>query len=241
MCGEHPDHGGHAAEAGGAPAPAGFIIADGPTTGLIYSADGLILTSAFNFIRDPSVITVALPDGRACPAELLARDEVRQLAMLKIAATGLPTPQWSDDCHLRVGQWVIAFGRGFDSPEPSLTAGIISGLNRQSGLAVQTDAKLSPANYGGPLIDLDGRVIGIAVPVGLGGDALAGVELYDSGIGFVIPATQVAASAKALAVGHSLRRGTRRAWLSSMHVRLRPRERRPRRKDEGGPPHHRRS
>ncbi len=190
-----------------APAPS-FIVADGPTTGLIFSPDGLILTSAFNFVRDPSLITVVLPDRRRFVAELLARDEVRQLAMIKIDATGLPTPEWLQDIsQVRVGQWAIALGRGLGGDEPSISAGIISGLNRQSGLAIQTDARLSPVNYGGPLIDAEGRVIGLCVPMGLTTGIMAGIELYDSGIGFAVPFPQVNASAGDLAVGHTLRRG----------------------------------
>ena len=225
------------------PTRSGFIIGDGPTTGLIHSADGLIITSAFNFVRDPSVITVTLADGRRFVGELLARDEVRKLAMLKIDADGLPTPEWvTDEAVLRVGQWTLALGRGFgnvasnpDARQPArdpslrvhpktrvgpassrsafrvlgctLSAGIISGLNRMRGLAVQTDARLSPANFGGPLIDLDGRVIGICVPMGVGSSQMAGVEWYDSGVGFVTSYSQVRKSAESLAVGHSIRRG----------------------------------
>lgn len=185
-----------------------FIVADGPTTGLIWSEDGLILTSAFNFIREPSVITVILPDGRRFVGELLARDEVRRLAMVKIEAAGLPVPEWvQNPAEVRVGQWALALGRGFGGREPSVSAGIISGLNRKGGVAVQTDAKLSPANFGGPLIDVDGRVIGLCVPMGMGNSAMAGVEWYDSGIGFAVPHWQTGRSAEALAVGHSLRRG----------------------------------
>lgn len=185
-----------------------FIIADGPTTGLIWSKQGHILTSAFNFVREPSVITVVLPDGRRFVGELLARDEVRRLAMLKIEADDLPVPTWVDDAQaLRVGQWALALGRGFGGRDPSMSAGIISGLNRKSGLAIQTDAKLSPANFGGPLIDLEGRVIGLCVPMGMGSGLLAGVEWYDSGIGFAIPHGQAFSSARDLAVGHNLRRG----------------------------------
>lgn len=185
-----------------------FIIADGPTTGLIWSADGLILTSAFNFVREPSVITVSLADGRRFVGELLARDEVRRLAMVKIEASGLPVPPWIEDLSgLQVGQWTLAVGRGFGGKDPSVSAGIVSGLNRKGGVAVQTDAKLSPANFGGPLIDLEGRVIGLCVPMGMGTGYMAGVEWYDSGIGFAIPLAQAARSAEALALGHNLRRG----------------------------------
>src|SRR5207248_10979450 len=63
-----------------------------------------------------------------------------------------------------------------------------SALNRIWGKAVQTDCKVSPANYGGPLVDLEGRVIGILVPASPSAeDETAGVEWYDSGIGFAIP------------------------------------------------------
>ena len=66
--------------------------------------------------------------------------------------------------------------------------GIISAKNRVGGRAVQTDANVSPANYGGPLVDIEGRLIGICVPLNPQSQAIgAGVEWYDSGIGFAIP------------------------------------------------------
>mgnify|MGYP002623549911 CR=1 FL=1 len=178
------------------PTGSGFIIAEGPTTGVIYSADGLILTSAFNFILEPSLITVRLADGRRFVGELLAKDEARKLAMVKIDASDLQTPTWVEaDSSIRVGQRVIALGRGLGGDECSIS------------MAVQTDAKLSPVNYGGPLIDIDGRIVGINVPMGMMHGDMAGVELYDSGTGFAIPFSQVATSAKDLSVGHNLRRG----------------------------------
>jgi len=186
----------------------GFVLADGPTTGLVWSADGLIVTSNFNFLRQPSVITVVLADGRRLVGELLARDEVRNLAMLKVNASNLPVPTWQSKTESpRVGQSALALGRGFGGPACSVSLGIVSGLDRMGGLAIQTDARLSPANFGGPLIDLTGRVLGICVPMGLGDEPVAGVEWYDSGVGFAIPGPQVRSSAEHLAAGHSLRRG----------------------------------
>jgi len=138
-----------------------FLVADGPTTGIIYSSDGWILTSSFNFIRDPSHVTVRLADGRQFVAELVARDRVRKLAMLKVDGTDLPTPEWVSPAEIQVGRTALALGRGFGGNQPSVTVGIVSALNRMMGNAVQTDAKLSPANYGGPLIDLHGRCLGI--------------------------------------------------------------------------------
>ena len=103
----------------------------------------------------------------------------------------------------------MAADPGSDRPgrDPSVSVGIISGLNRASGLAIQTDARLSPANFGGPLVDIEGRVLGMCVPMGVGSGQMAGVEWYDSGIGFAIGWRQTAESADALAVGHSVRRG----------------------------------
>ncbi|MGB9624889.1 MAG: S1C family serine protease [Phycisphaerae bacterium] len=188
-------------------AGAAFPVAEGPTTGLVFSADGLILTSSFHFARNPAVITVRLPDGTRHPARLLARDEIRRLAMLKIAATGLPVPAWADEDHVRVGRTAIALGRGLGGDEVSISVGIISGTERMSGNAIQTDAKLSPANYGGPLVDLHGGVLGLIVPMSYTAGDLAGVELYDSGIGFAIPAWQVEPAAATMARGVNIRRG----------------------------------
>ena len=70
------------APVGGRRAGAGFRQADGPTTGLIWSADGYVITSSFNFIRDPSIITVTLHDGRRFVARLIARDRPARLALL---------------------------------------------------------------------------------------------------------------------------------------------------------------
>jgi serine protease Do len=71
---------------------------------------------------------------------------------------------------------------------PVLSAGIVSATSRISGKAVQTDANTSPANYGGPLIDLGGHVLGVCVPLSPGArEEAAGAEWYDSGIGFAIP------------------------------------------------------
>ena len=162
---------------------------DGPTTGLIISEDGFVITSSFNFIRQQPIITVVTQDGTRHVAELLGRDEIRKLCVLKIEdAAGLPVASIAPRDSVRVGQWAISVGVGFGDSEPAISAGIISARNRASGRAEQTDANISPANYGGPLIDIEGRVLGICVPLNpKSQDAGAGVEWYDSGIGFAIP------------------------------------------------------
>lgn len=186
-----------------------FILSDGGTTGLIYSPDGYIITSSFNFVRDPALISIVLADGRRLVADLVARDQVRKIALLKVDATNLPVPVWRDADDVRVGERAIALGLGFGAGEASVTVGIVSALNRMLGNAIQTDAKLSPANYGGPLCDLDGRVIGLCVPMAQRPGELAGIEMYDSGVGFVVPKHRVDEIVSVLKTGQSFYRG----WL----------------------------
>jgi serine protease Do len=179
---------------------------EGPTTGLIISSDGYIITSTFNFVRKPPVITAVLPDGKRHIARLLGRDETRKICLLKVDdISGLPTPQVAPRDELRVGQWVVAVGVGFGAAQPAISAGIISATSRISGKAVQTDANTSPANYGGPLLDLDGRVVGICVPLtpGIQKEA-AGAEWYDSGIGFAIPLDGLEGISERLKQGETL-------------------------------------
>lgn len=161
---------------------------EGPTTGLVLSSDGLIVTSTFNFLRKPPVITVILQTGERKVAQLLGRDDTRKICLLKVDATDLPVPEFVPRDQLRVGQWAISLGVGFGEKQPAMSAGMISATSRISGKAVQTDANLSPANYGGPLVDIEGRVIGICSPLSPNiRDEAAGTEWYDSGIGFAVP------------------------------------------------------
>lgn len=186
-----------------------FVIADGPTTGLVYASNGYIISSGYNFVREPALISVTLADGRRLAADLVARDQVRKIALLKIDADNLIVPEWVDSFDVRVGQWAVALGLGFGGNRPSVSLGVVSAKNRMHGNAIQVDARLSPVNYGGPVIDIDGRVIGISVPMAQRPGELAGVEMYDSGVGFVVPKRRVDAIVAELATGHDLYRG----WL----------------------------
>lgn len=187
---------------------AGFRQADGPTTGVIWSEDGDILTSSINFVRDPFIITVTLADGRRFVARLVARDRHARLALLRIDAEGLPTPTLLPTAQVRPGQWALVAGFGHGSQTPALSVGIVSAIGRAAGMAVQTDAKTSPANYGGPLFDVEGRVIGICVPLSpTDDDELAGVEWYDSGIGFAVHNAYIEQRLARLRAGHDLYRG----------------------------------
>lgn len=184
----------------------------GPTTGLIVSSDGYILSSSFNFANKPAAITVIIP-GRKDPvaAKVVAEDQTRMLTLLKVDATGLPSFTVAPRKEIKIGQWVLAVGRTWSDTQnsmPSASVGIVSALDRVWGKAVQTDAKVSPVNYGGPLLDLQGRVIGILVPLAPRGESeTAGVEWYDSGIGFAVPIDDVQAVLPRLKEGKTLRKG----------------------------------
>ena len=161
---------------------------NGPTTGIVVDSEGWILSSTFNFAHRPAGIVVTLPDGKRFAAKPVGTDHARRLTLLKIDATGLPVPAAVPCSEMRAGQWAMALGRAWSLETPSISIGIVSVLDRHWGKALQTDAKVSPVNYGGPLVDLRGQVFGILVPLSKQGRSPdAGVELYDSGIGFAVP------------------------------------------------------
>jgi serine protease Do len=175
-------------------APPGIRLGAGPTTGLIVHADGYVISSAFNFANKPQSILVAVPGHKErYVAEIIANDQTRMLTLLRLIGVHgkLPLPVAVPKSEIRIGQTALAVGRtlaGPDRPMPSVSVGIISALNRIWGKAIQTDAKVSPTNYGGPLIDLYGRVLGVLVPASPRAEGeTAGFEWYDSGIGFAIP------------------------------------------------------
>ena len=165
---------------------------EGNTTGILLGADGYVITSTFNFVTQPLIITVVTSDGVRRVARPMGRDDSRKICLLKIEdTTNLPDAPKFDVANvkdLQVGQWVLSMGVGYGDKSPAVSMGIISAKNRIGGRAVQTDANISPANYGGPLIDIMGRLVGICVPLNPQSSAIgAGVEWYDSGIGFAIP------------------------------------------------------
>jgi serine protease Do len=170
------------------------LFGSGPTTGLVVDPAGYVISSAFNFVNRPASILVRLPDGTRRPAKLVATDHSRMLVLLKVEPSGEPVRAFeiAPRQDLRVGQWVIAVGRTFETQRPNIAVGILSALGRVWGKAIQTDAAVSPNNYGGPLLDIRGRVLGVLVPLSPDAtDEMAGVEWYDSGIGFAIPIEDV--------------------------------------------------
>ena len=185
-----------------------LLTATGPTTGVVVREDGYIITSSFNFASQPASVLVTLPDERRFAAEVVAQDMSKMLTLLKIESDGLVPLQPLAKDDVRVGQWSLALGRTFDLKFPNISIGIVSAKNRIWGRAIQADAKISPVNYGGPLVDLYGRGIGILVPLSpQERERTAGVEWYDSGIGFAIPLEDVLAVLDRLIAGETLKPG----------------------------------
>ena len=133
------------------------------------------------------------------------------LTLLKVNAKNLPVPTLVSKSELREGQWTIALGRALDvkmDRAPAVSVGVISALNRIWGKALQTDAKISPVNYGGPIVDIQGRVQGILIPASpRGEDEISGFEWYDSGIGFAVPMEDVFGGAAPAEKGKDLQKG----------------------------------
>ena len=180
-------------------------LGTGPTSGLVVSEDGFVISSSFNFVSKPASILVTLSDGRRFPAKLVASDKLKLLTLLKVEATGLTPAKPASREAVKVGQWAIALGRTFDLITPSISVGIVSATNRIWGKAIQTDAKTSPVNYGGALVDIEGKVLGVIAPLSPQGNGeTAGVEWYDGGIGFAIPLEDVYESLDRLKQGADL-------------------------------------
>ena len=180
-----------------------------PTTALIVSSDGYALSSEFNFVKEPAAIFARLPDGQRVNVSIVARDTNRKLVLLKLdKQVTFPVPEFVDREDLVVGQSAIALGRAYQHDSINVSTGIISATHRVWSKAVQTDAKISPANYGGPLVNLNGQVVGLLVPLSpRGSNAVAGAEWYDSGIGFAVTLKPVLEKLDTLKSGQDLRPG----------------------------------
>lgn len=138
-------------------------------SGFIISEDGYIVTN-HHVIDGADEITITLNDQRQFDAELIGSDQRSDLALIKIAAEGLPTVTFGDVSDVKVGQWVLAIGSPFNLSH-SVAAGIVSFVGRtlppqrtgQSNYVsfIQTDVAINPGHSGGPLFNLAGEVIGV--------------------------------------------------------------------------------
>jgi serine protease Do len=185
--------------------------AAGPSTGTVVEAGGWVVTTSFAVPQDATQAIVVLPDGRRTAARAVGRDLARGLVLLEIdaaLAAELTVPEPAPRGELAVGQWALALGRTWDSATPSVAVGVVSATSRAWGKAVQTDASVSPANYGGPLVDIQGRVIGILAPLPADTAGMtSGTELYDAGIGFAVPLDDILRALPKLRAGRTLAPG----------------------------------
>ncbi|MGI8794240.1 MAG: S1C family serine protease [Acidimicrobiales bacterium] len=141
---------------------------EGAGTGVIISADGVIITNN-HVIAGATKLTVTTREGKNLEATVLGRDPGRDLAVIKVEATNLPTAVLGDSGDLVVGDAVIAIGNALALPGgPTVTTGIVSALERsietisgQIDHLIQTDTAINPGNSGGPLVNSRGEVIGI--------------------------------------------------------------------------------
>jgi serine protease Do len=134
-------------------------------SGFIIGADGIILTNA-HVVDGAKKIIVRLVDKREFEAGVLGKDPHTDIALLKITAKDrLPALTFGDSDNLQVGEWVMAVGNPFGL-DSSVSSGIVSAKGRHLGEAydrlIQTDASLNPGSSGGPLVNLNGQVVGIS-------------------------------------------------------------------------------
>ena len=144
-----------------------LIRAEGVGSGVIYRADGLILTAA-HVLEGRDKVTVRLADGQAIEGKVLGADDARDVGVVKIKRKGLRPARFARGINVRVGQLAVALGSPFGQRE-TVTVGVVSGIGRTFDTptgavdAIQTDAAINPGNSGGPLADRQGRVMGINV------------------------------------------------------------------------------
>jgi serine protease Do len=146
----------------GAPGGRGEEVPRGVGSGFFVSSDGTVLTN-HHVVDGADEIYVTLTDKRELKAKLIGSDRRTDVAVLKIEGTGFPTLKFGDVNRLRVGEWVVAIGSPFGL-ENTVTAGIVSAKGRETGdflPFIQTDVAVNPGNSGGPLINMNGEVVGI--------------------------------------------------------------------------------
>jgi serine protease Do len=165
-------------------------------SGFIIHPDGLVITNE-HVVRGASEVIVTLADGRDFDGEVVGTDEMNDLALVRLATGGaaLPVAPLGRSDDLLIGEWVVALGNPFgqllSNPEPTVTAGVVSGIGRNIVPAgtdrrgyylgmIQTDASINPGNSGGPLVNAGGEVIGVNSSILTRGGG-------SEGLGFAIP------------------------------------------------------
>lgn len=168
----------------------------GGGTGFIVSEDGMIITNKHVVLDEEADYTVYTNDGRKFGAEVLARDPIQDLAVIKIEdllETPFPKVKLGDSSKVQIGQTVIAIGNALGEFKNTVSVGVVSGLGRTITAegqgdfietiddVIQTDAAINQGNSGGPLLNLKGEVVGINTATVIGAQS----------IGFAIPVNRV--------------------------------------------------
>jgi serine protease Do len=178
----------------------------GAGSGFIIDATGIIVTNN-HVVGHADEILVSLTDGRQLPARVMGRDELTDIAVIKVTSpTPLPSVDWGDSRRMEVGDWIIAAGNPFGLGG-SVSAGIISAEGRNLGSGpfdnfIQIDAPINPGNSGGPVFNMDGQVVGVT-------STIVSPTGASVGIGFAIPSETVSAIVTQLLAHGQIERG----WL----------------------------
>jgi len=164
-------------------------------SGFIISADGLTVTNE-HVVHNAKKIVVTLPDGREVDAKLVGADYNSDIALLDLDGSGYPVLEMGDSDGILIGEWAIAVGNPyglFAASSPSVTVGVVSAVDRDFGAQddkrvyigmLQTDAAINPGNSGGPLVNAEGKAIGMNTMI----YSRSGGSV---GLGFAIPAKRV--------------------------------------------------
>ncbi len=178
----------------------------GAGSGFIIDPTGIIVTNN-HVVGHADAIVVSLTDGRQLPARVIGRDELTDLAVIKVTAVGsLPAVSWGDSRKVEAGDWILAAGNPFGLGG-SVSAGIVSAEGRDLGSGpydnfLQIDAPINPGNSGGPVFNMDGQVIGVT-------STIVSPTGASVGIGFAIPSQTVSAIVAQLLAHGRIDRG----WL----------------------------
>jgi serine protease Do len=155
-------------------------VRTGQGSGVIVDTDGYILTNN-HVIEGAAEVEVILSDGRnVAAATVVGTDALTDLAVLRVNLTGLTAAPWGDSNALEVGDWVVAVGNPFGL-DRTVTAGIVSAKGRRGITGnspyedfLQTDAAVNPGNSGGPLVNMQGELVGINTAIA--GDSFRGIS-----------------------------------------------------------------
>ena len=200
----------------------GFSYTEGVGSGVIFDADGWVVTNR-HVVCNAVSLSIQLADGQRYEGSVYGLDTLTDLAVVKIDGTDLPAVDIGNSGTLRVGQHAIAIGSPLGTFTNSVTTGVVSAIGRRIDVAdscsdtgqleslrdlIQTDAAINPGNSGGALVDVDGTLIGINTAIA--GDA--------QGIGFAIPINLARPIMQQAVEGEALSR----PWLGIWYTALTP-------------------